>query len=143
MACVRLKRIMKRHHVRKILLLIFGALFIAFGIGAFFGVPGGHEASHHTLGHNLTHIVAGLLALYTALAGSSGTRRSFCFVFGAIYLAVGLLGVFSVRDSLRIIPGLIEFHLEDEWIQIVTGLLFVSLGLLKKSPENSPQEAFA
>src|SRR5688572_18924449 len=106
---------MKRHHVRKTLLIIFGALFIAFGISAFFGVPGGHDTSHHTLGHNLTHIVAGLAVLYAAFIGSSGTRRSFCFVFGAIYLAIGLFGVFSVRDSLRLVPGLIEFHLEDDW----------------------------
>jgi hypothetical protein len=134
---------MKRHHVRKALLLIFGALFIAFGIGAFFGVPGGHDASHHTVGHNLTHIIAGLLVLDVALVGSTGTRRSFCFVFGAVYLAIGLLGVFTVRDSLRIVPGVIEFHLEDDWIQIATGLLFIALGLLKKVPARPDRHAWA
>ncbi len=125
------------------LLLIFGALFIAFGIGAFLGVPGGHDASHHRLGHNITHIVAGLLVLNIALVGNSGTRRSFCFIFGLIYLAIGLFGVFSVRDSLRIIPGVIEFHLEDEWVQLATGMLFIVLGLLKKVPEDSARQALA
>jgi hypothetical protein len=132
---------MQRHHVRKAVLIIFGALFIAFGIGAFFGVPGGHDASHHTVGHNLTHIIAGLLVLYVALDGSSSSRRSFCFTFGAVYLAIGLFGVFSVRDSLRVVPGVIEFHLEDDWVQIATGLLFTGLGFLKKV--DSREHAFA
>ena len=118
-------------------------LFIAFGIGAFLGVPGGHDASHHTIGHNITHIVAGLLVLNIALAGTSGTRRHFCFLFGAIYFAIGVFGLFSVRDSLRLIPGVIEFHLEDDWVQLATGLLFIALGLLKKAPERPPREAFA
>ena len=133
MARIGLTHLM-RHHVRKTLLILFGVLFIAFGVGAFFGVPGGHDGSHHAIGHNLTHIIAGLLVLDVALIGSSATRRSFCFVFGAVYMAIGVFGVFSVRDSLRLVPGLIEFHLEDEWIQIATGLLFIAIGLLKKVP---------
>jgi putative Ca2+/H+ antiporter (TMEM165/GDT1 family) len=143
MARPRLKGGMKRHHVRRTLLFIFGALFIAFGIGAFFGVPGAHDRDHHQVGHNLTHIVAGLITLYVAWVGDSGTRRSFCFAFGAIYLAVGLFGVFSVKDSLRVIPGLLEFHLEDTWVQMGTGLLFFVLGLLKKVPSRSPRRAWA
>jgi hypothetical protein len=134
---------MKGHHLRKTLLILFGMLFIAFGIGAFFGVPGGHDGSHHTVGHNLTHIIAGLLLLDIALVGSAATRRSFCFLFGLIYLAIGLFGVFSVRDSLRIVPGLIEFHLEDEWIQFTTGFLFIVVGLLKKVPEHFRRRALA
>jgi hypothetical protein len=123
---------MKHRHIRKLLLVILGVLFIAFGVSAFFGVPGIHDASHHTIGHNLTHIIAGLLVVDVALVGSSATRRNFCFVFGAIYLAIGVFGLFSVRDSLRIIPGLIEFHLDDDWVQIATGVLFVAIGFLKK-----------
>ena len=120
-------------HWRKALLLIFGMLFIAFGVGAFFGVPGAHDAGHHAPGHNITHIVAGLVVLNIALAGPPGVRRLFCFGFGAIYLAIGVFGLFSVQDSLRIIPGMIEFHLEDDWVQIGTGVLFLALGFLKKA----------
>lgn len=134
---------MKRRHVRKTLLLIFGALFIAFGIGGFFGVPGAHDEQHHTLGHNLTHIIAGLAVLYAALIGGSATRRSFCFAFGFVYLAIGIFGVFSVRDSLRIVPGLVEFHLEDDWVQMATGALFIALGLLRKIPSRYPKHALA
>jgi hypothetical protein len=134
---------MKRHHVRKTLLLIFGALFIAFGIGGFFGVPGAHDAQHHTLGHNLTHIIAGLAVIYAAWIGGSATRRSFCFAFGMIYLAIGIFGVFSGRDSLRIVPGLVEFHLEDDWVQIATGALFIGLGLLRKVPSRYPKHTLA
>jgi hypothetical protein len=112
-------------------------------MGAFFGVPGGHDASHHTIGHNLTHIIAGVSVLYVALDGSSRRRRSFCFLFGAVYLAIGLFGVFSVRDSLRLLPGVIEFHLEDDWVQICAGLLFTALGFLKKVPLDSREHAFA
>lgn len=131
-----------KHHVRKSVLIAFGFLFIAFGIGAFFGIPGGHGADHHTVGHNLTHIIAGVTVLYFAFIGQSGTRRSFCFIFGAIYLLIGVVGVYSTSDSLRVIPGLIEFHLEDSWVQIATGLLFLGLGLLKKVPSRYPQRLF-
>jgi hypothetical protein len=131
---------MKRHHVRKGLLVVFGALFIAFGIGAFFGVPGGHDASHHTIGHNFTHIIAGLAVLWVAFTGDSASRQRFCFAFGAVYLAIGVFGVFSVRDSLRVLPGVVEFHLDDEWVQIGTGLLFAALGLLRKVPERDARE---
>jgi hypothetical protein len=134
---------MKRHHVRKGVLVLFGALFIAFGIGAFFGVPGGHDASHHTIGHNFTHIIAGIAVLWVAFAGDSATRRWFCFAFGAFYLAIGFLGMFSVRDSLRLVPGVVEFHLEDEWVQIGTGVLFAALGLLRKVPERRCDEPLA
>jgi hypothetical protein len=135
--------LMKRHHVRRTLLIIFGALFIAFGIAAFFGVPGAHDQEHHSVAHNFTHIFAGILVLYAALMGSSGTRRSFCFTFGLIYLSIGAFGVFSVQDSLRIVPGLIEFHLEDDWIQMATGALFIALGLLKKIPSRYPRQVLA
>ena len=131
---------MKGRHIRKGLLVLFGVLFIAFGISAFFGVPGAHDEGHHTVGHNLTHIVAGLLILDIALVGSAATRRGFCFVFGAIYLLIGLFGVFTVQDSLRIVPGLIEFHLEDHWIQMATGVLFIVLGLLRKVPARPATE---
>ena len=134
---------MMRHHLHKTLLVLFGVLFIAFGVGAFLGVPGGHDGSHHSVGHNLTHIIAGILVLDVALVGSPATRRSFCFLLGAIYMGIGLLGAFSIRDSLRIVPGLIEFHLEDEWIQIATGLLFIVIGLLKKVPVHVSEHAFA
>lgn len=131
---------MKRHHLRKGLLILFGLLFMAFGVSAFFGVPGAHAASHHTIGHNLTHIIAGLIVLDIALVGTASGRRGFCLVFGAMYLLIGMFGIFSERDSLRIVPGLIEFHLEDNWVQIVTGLLFVALGLLKKASRHAREQ---
>ena len=133
---------MKGHHIRKGFLILFGLLFIGFGVSAFFGVPGGHEASHHTIGHNLTHIVAGLLVLDIALVGTAGGRRGFCVAFGAMYLLIGVFGAFSERDSLRVIPGLIEFHLEDNWVQIGTGLLFVALGFVRKVLVR-PKQSFA
>lgn len=134
---------MKRHHIRKALLILFGVLFIAFGISAFFGVPGAHDSGHHTAGHNLTHIIAGLLILDIALVGSAATRRGFCFAFGAVYLLIGTFGVFTVQDSLRLVPGLIEFHLEDDWVQIATGLLFIALGFLRKASTQPRRRAVA
>jgi hypothetical protein len=51
--------------------------------------------------------------------------------------------VFSVQDSLRVVPGLIEFHLEDDWVQMATGALFIALGLLKRVPSRYPRRALA
>ena len=74
--------------------------------------------------HNIIHLISAALALYFGFAASPSAARAFSLIFGAIYLLIGFFGVFSVRDSMRLVPGLIEFHLEDEWIQIATGLLF-------------------
>jgi hypothetical protein len=125
---------MKRRRIRKFLLFVFGALFVAFGVLAFLGWTRGHDASHHTIGHNVTHVIAGLTVLAVAWAGGSVVHRRFCIGFGAFYMAIGALGFFSSRDSLRVIPGLIEFHLEDQWVQIGTGILFLALSLLKSKP---------
>lgn len=124
------------------MLLVCGALFVAFGIGAFFGVPGGHDAQHHTAGHNLTHILIGLACISVAWIGESTARRRFCFGVGGLYLLAGIAGVYSTQDNLRIIPGLLEFHLEDSWIHIATGLLFIGLGLLRNRI-GKPRQAFA
>ena len=46
-----------------------------------------------------------------------------------------LAKVLDDGDNLRILPGVLEFHLEDDWVQVGTGLLFIALGLLKRVPE--------
>lgn len=90
----------------------------------------------------MTHILAGLACISVAWIGESAARRRFCFSLGALYLVAGFVGVYSVKDNLRIIPGILEFHLEDSWIQIATGLLFVGLGLLRNRV-GKPRQAFA
>ena len=37
-------------------------------------------------------LATGAVALYLGFAGSSGAVRTFCLVFGAVYLALGVLG---------------------------------------------------
>jgi hypothetical protein len=126
---------MKTHHVRRSILFLFGFLFIAFGVGAFFGVPGGHDAGHHRIGHNVTHLFAGAVTLWVAFAGTSASRCRFCLAFGLAYLCLGLSGVFSEQENLRLIPGLLEFHLEDYWVQLTTAVLFLALSLFRPVPE--------
>jgi hypothetical protein len=85
--------------------------------------------------HNAVHIVSGLIALYFGFAGSAGGARGFCFLFGLVYLALGLCGWFLGTGAGH------EFHLGtflmlgkmDHIIHIVVGVAFLAGGALGKS----------
>src|SRR5687767_10187577 len=78
---------------RKKLLLLAGALYVLFGVLAFFDIPGVHEEHHHTFAHNLTHIVLGVLLLGITLKCPPSIRQAACFLFAAGYLVLGAYGV--------------------------------------------------
>jgi hypothetical protein len=49
--------------------------------------------AHLTPAHNVVHIVSGLIALYLGFAGTLSAAKTFCLVFGVVYLALGILGM--------------------------------------------------
>src|SRR5687768_2065574 len=93
---------------RKTLLVISGLLYVAFGILAFFNIPGGHDQHHHTLAHNLTHILLGLLLMIVALKSRPAIRQSLCFAFAGLYFLIGFVGlVVGEHTTLVMLPRLI------------------------------------
>src|SRR5215475_922135 len=70
---------------------ILGVVFLLVGVCGF-ALP--HLlGAHLSPAHNLVHIVSGIVALYFGFAGSMSGAKTFCLVFGVVYLALGVLGL--------------------------------------------------
>jgi hypothetical protein len=119
---------------RKAVLIAAGILYLVFGLLAFFDIPGGHEEHHHTFAHNLTHILLGLVLLFFTTKTNPRVRKALCFFFAAAYSAIGLAGAFmSKAATLKVLPGIIEFHAGDYGVHLATAFFFFVLGTLKRS----------
>lgn len=117
---------------------ILGVVFLLVGIAGF--------ASPHLLGahlspvHNIIHIVSGALALYFGFAGSLSAAKTFCLVFGIVYLALGILGltmgkpdvIMGVQESRAFSLGPLVLGTADHGIHILLGAIFLAGGLFTK-----------
>ena len=109
---------------------IFGVAFVLAGLGGF-AMP--HLLGFHlTTIHNLVHLATGAVALYLGFAGSAGAVRTFCVVFGAVYLALGVLGFVAPGVVAAVIghPLVDEGELTpDNVFHIIVGGVFLLAGL--------------
>jgi hypothetical protein len=127
---------------RKTLLAVAGVLYLVFGTLAFFGLPGLHEDHHHTLAHNLTHLLVGLILLGLTFRVDAARRQLLCFGLGGVYLLIGLSGLAAGKWAmLTVIPGVIEFHAGDYPVHFATALFFLVLALLRRSDAPSYSSA--
>jgi uncharacterized membrane protein HdeD (DUF308 family) len=108
-----------------IVLLIVGLL----GFTHLLDPLGAHVGPAHAT-HNLVHIISGVLALYFGFAGPLSGAKMFCLVFGAVYLALGLIGL--VKGTLDIPALKLMLGQVDHLIHIVVGVGFLGGGLLTK-----------
>jgi hypothetical protein len=109
---------------------VLGVVFVLAGLGGF-AMP--HLLGFHlTTIHNVIHIASGALAAYLGFSGSAGAVRTFCIVFGLVYLALGVLGFVApgvvaavighpLVDSGELMP--------DNVFHIVAGAVFLLAGL--------------
>ena len=126
---------------------ILGVVFILVGLIGF--VMPGFLGTHLSLAHNLVHIISGAIALYLGLKGTLSAARTFCLVFGAVYLLLGIAGfllggggqhtVAGVpaahgTDSrlLAVLPGTLELGSMDHTVHVLLGVVFLIGGLLTK-----------
>jgi uncharacterized membrane protein len=79
--------------------------------------------------HNCIHIVSGILALYFGFAGSLSGAKSFCTIFGLIYLLLGIVGL--ALGDLHIGP--LMLGKVDHGIHLILGAIFLAGGLFTKS----------
>ena len=131
----------------KRLALILGIVFIAVGILGF--VVPNLMGTHLSSAHNLIHLVSGGLALYFGTAGSLSGAKSFCIIFGIVYLGLGLAGFAFGTDMsstltppgihghdshlLRVIPGILELGLHDHLLHVALGLIFILGGVFTRA----------
>lgn len=111
---------------------LLGIVLLLVGLLGFTNVLdalGAHIGPQHAT-HNLVHIVSGVLALYFGFAGSLSGAKTFCLVFGAVYLALGVLGL--AMGTLNIAALKLVLGQVDHLIHIVLGVAFLGGGLIKK-----------
>jgi hypothetical protein len=77
---------------------IIGVALILVGLAGF-AVPT-LLGMHLTTIHNVVHVLTGLIAAYIGFAGGAAAARTFCLVFGAVYLLLGIAGF--------VVPGLVS-----------------------------------
>lgn len=79
--------------------------------------------------HNCVHIVSGILSMYFGFAGSLSGAKSFCTIFGLIYLLLGIVGL--ALGELHIGP--LMLGKVDHGIHLIVGALFLAGGLFTKA----------
>jgi uncharacterized membrane protein HdeD (DUF308 family) len=112
---------------------ILGVVFLLVGICGFFAPH--LLGAHLTPPHNLVHIVSGIIAIYFGFSGSLSGAKNFCLLFGVVYLALGILGMFVLgvgADKMWNVAGILELGKIDHLIHILLGLVFLAGGLLAK-----------
>jgi Domain of unknown function (DUF4383) len=121
---------------------ILGVVFVIAGIAGFVAPALLH--THLSLGHNLVHIISGAIALYFGFAGSPRAARTFCLIFGVVYLLLGIVGfvlgqpetstiaglAFPDTKLWKVLPGTLEFGKMDHILHCLLGIIFLIGGAL-------------
>ena len=81
----------------KTIATILGIVFILV-VSSVLPLPG-LLGAHLSTAHNIVHLVSGAISLYLGLMGSLSAARMFGFIFGAVYLLLGVVGfAFGTRS---------------------------------------------
>ena len=112
---------------------ILGVVFLLVGLIGF--VSPNLLGAHLDAPHNVVHLLSGALALYFGFAGSLSAAKTFCLVFGLVYLGLGVLGLLLGTPPDRMLMlGPLHFGQADHGIHILLGVIFVAGGFLTKNP---------
>ncbi len=114
---------------------VVGTVFIVVGLLGF-TVSGDHSVAGHTGGqllglfqvnilHNIVHIAVGAAMVAAAIAGTRAARVANTLI-GAVYLALGLLGLFITGDNPL---NIIALNGADNGLHLVMGAVLVTVGL--------------
>ena len=112
---------------------ILGVVFLFVGMVGF--VSPNLLGAQLNAAHNLVHLVSGADAHYFGFAGSLSAAKTFCLVFGLVYLGLGVLGLLLGAPPDRMFMlGPLHFGQADHGIHILLGVIFVAGGFLTKNP---------
>lgn len=116
----------------KTLCKILGVIFLLVGIAGFAAPT--LMGFHLGPAHNLVHLLSGAIALYLGFAGSLSAARTFCLVFGIVYLGLGILGMVlgnPAQDRMWHV-GPLELGMADHGLHLLLGAVFLAGGLFTK-----------
>jgi len=118
----------------KTLCKILGVIFLLVGIAGF--VASGLMGFHLTVPHNLVHLLSGAIALYLGFSGSLSAAKTFCLVFGVVYLGLGILGMVFGDPAMDRMwhVGPLDLAIRDHGLHILLGVVFLAGGLFTKNP---------
>ena len=90
---------------------------------------------HLTPIHNIIHIVTGLIALYLGFAGSYDGAKTFCLIFGVVYLLIAIIGFMAPGTLASILghagPMTSADLMPDNVFHLVVGILFLAVGMMR------------
>src|SRR3954453_23980371 len=119
--------------VNRTVAYVVGAIFLLVGILGWF-VSQGHSFADRDGGsilgfqvnplHNIVHLLVGVLLLVGARGGLSAARAANTAV-GAVYLVVGIIGLFILDSSANILA----LNGADNGLHLVSGVLLLATGL--------------
>ena len=113
---------------------ILGVLFLLVGVLGF--VMPTVLGMHLTLAHNVVHLVSGAISLWLGLKGTPSGAKTFCIVFGLVYLLLGVVGfLVGTGDDrmLTLIPDQLMFGTMDHIVHILLGAIYLFGGLTTKT----------
>jgi uncharacterized protein DUF4383 len=117
----------------KTLCKILGVVLLIVGLAGF-AMPN-LLGMHLTPIHNIVHLLTAAIALYLGFAGSPEGAKTFCVVFGAIYLLLGILGFAAPGVVASIIghPGPVSSGdlTPDNAVHLLLGIVFLAAGLMR------------
>jgi hypothetical protein len=91
---------------------------------------------HLSLAHNVVHLVTGAVSLWLGLKGTPSAAKTFCIVFGAVYLLLGVAG-FVAGDGpermLTLLPDQLMFGTMDHIVHVLLGAIYLVGGLATKA----------
>ena len=123
---------------------ILGVVLLLVGILGFTHVLDSLGA-HLNPAHNAVHIVSGIIALYFGFAGSASGARTFCLLFGVVYLLLGIVGFVLGKPAVptmvgmvmpsdpklwKVLPGTLELGRMDHIVHVLLGVVFLIGGAL-------------
>ena len=76
--------------------------------------------------HNAIHLATGIAGLAAAFMGWA---RTFCQLFGVVYLLVGVLGL-TATDSSGMLLGLIDNNTADTFLHLAIGVAAAYVGFM-------------
>jgi Domain of unknown function (DUF4383) len=110
---------------------IMGVVFLLVGLCGF--VKPDLLGAHLNSIHNVVHLASGALALYFGFAGSLAGAKTFCLVFGVVYLGLGVLGfAFGTPPDRMWMLGPLHLGQSDHGIHNLLGVIFLAGGLFTK-----------
>jgi uncharacterized membrane protein HdeD (DUF308 family) len=119
--------------VAKTLCKIAGFLFLIVGLAGFAAPT--LAGFHLTPIHNIVHILTGAIALYMGFSASYEAARTFCLIFGVVYLLLGILGFVSPDVVAGIIghPTPVEAGAltPDNAFHLLAGIVFLAVGAMR------------